>query len=138
MELFEKIVQRTTEKLYEDERLRSNMNDDESRIVLGWAERWLATQISAAEDEASARKIAQDEFTRVRQTVGAINALAAKPGVPRLSEAVAALETQAQATRMRSREEVFKLLTELTSTMWRIWQEPMAEGRTSEEQMTEE
>ena len=120
MEPFDQIIQRTTERLYQDERLRSHLTDDEAQVVLGWAESWLETQIAAASDDAHAAQIAQSEFARVRQTVGAMNALAAKEGALGLAEAVAALEPQIKTAQALPRETIFKLLTQLVGTMWRL------------------
>jgi hypothetical protein len=119
MELVEAIIQRTVEKLYEDEHLRSNLNDDEAKVVLGWAEDWLTAQIGAAEDENRARQIAQNEWARVRHAVSTMNALAAQPGALRLSEAVAAFEPQMQGTATWPRTTVLQLLTEFITTLWR-------------------
>ncbi len=118
MELIEAVIQRTVEKLYEDEQLRSNLNDEEAKVVLGWAEDWLTAQISAADDENRARQIAQNEWTRVRHAVSTINALAAQPGALRLSEAVAAFEPHMQVASILPRERVFKLLTQFIATLW--------------------
>lgn len=120
MNEFDQIIQRTTEKLYEDERLRSHLADDEAKIVLGWAEQWLTTQISSAHDSATATQIAQSEFGRVRQSVSAMNALATKPGALNLVDAVAAIQPTVQAQSALPRGTVFKLLTELLSTLWRM------------------
>jgi hypothetical protein len=89
---FEKTIQRTTEPLYEDEQLRSNLADDEARVVLDWAARWIEEQVGLAKDETSARQVAQRALARVRPVINAINALAAQPGEFRLSNAVAAIE----------------------------------------------
>lgn len=118
MELIQAVIQRTVEKLYEDEQLRSNLSDDEAKVVLGWAEDWLTAQISAADDENRARQIAQYEWTRVRHAVSTMNALAEQPGALRLSEAVAAFEPQMQVASILPRERVFKLLTQFIATMW--------------------
>lgn len=117
MPSFDKVIQRTTERLYEDERLRSNFTDAEAKIVLGWAERWIRTRVSSAKDDATATQIAQSELAHVRQPIGAMNALAAKPGTLNLAEAVAALQPP-QAQSVLPRETVFKLLTAWLTTLW--------------------
>jgi hypothetical protein len=119
MDLIQSVIERTIEKLYEDERLRSNLSDDEAKIVLSWAESWLTTQISAAESENRARQIAQNEWARVRQAVSIINSLAEQPGTLRLSQALAAFEPQMQGAATWPRTTVLQLLTEFITTLWR-------------------
>lgn len=126
MEPFEKTIRRVSERLYEDEKLRANLADDEAQVVLGWAEEWLTNKIGAATDENQAQQIAQDELTRVRQAVTTINALAAKPGALKLSEVVAAFEPQMQAMTATPRAQVFKMLTQVISVMWRAHDERVA------------
>ena len=114
----ETVVQRAVEKLYDDEHLRSNLSDDEAKVVLGWAEGWLTAQISVADDETRARQIAQNEWVRVRQAVSTMSALAEQPGALRLSQALAAFEPQMQVASILPRARVFKLLTEFIATLW--------------------
>jgi len=120
MALFENVIQRAAEKLYEDERLRSNLTDSEAKVVLDWATGWINERVSAARDEASAKQIAQGELGRVRQTVSAMNALAAKPGTLRLADAIATLDAALSAKQAYTREEVFALITALTSAAWKL------------------
>jgi hypothetical protein len=120
MAQFDKIAQSAAESLYEDERLRSNMTDGEAKVVLDWALGWISSQVNAGRDEASAKQIAQSELARVRQTVNAINALAKQPGPLRLSDAIAALDASLPSNRAFSREEIFSLLTVLTSATWQM------------------
>ena len=120
MPQFDKVVQNATEKLYEDERLRSNLTDREAKIVLDWAERWVTEQVSAARDETAARQIAQNELTRVRQAATALNALAAQDATPRLADALAAIDSGAQASAAMTREEVLALATTLASALWTL------------------
>lgn len=119
---FDPIIQRTTEKLYEDERLRSHLTDDEAKVVLGWAEQWITAQVSTVKDTTQATQIAQNEYARVRQSVGTMNTLAAKPGALNLGDAVKALQLrmqpQTQAQGAQPRETVFKILTELLTKTW--------------------
>lgn len=118
MEAFEKVIQKTTERLYEDERLRSNLSDDEAQVVLGWAEEWVAAKITRADDENGARQIAQSELNRVRQAVSTMNTLAENPGALRLSEMLAAFEPQMRVQSILPRVLVFKILTRFITTMW--------------------
>ena len=120
MPQFDGIIQNAVEKLYEDERLRSNLTDDEARVVLDWATGWIADQVRAARDENAASQVAQGELTRVRQAAAALNALAEKPGTLRLADAIAALEPIVQTRQAMPRERVLKLATELASAMWTL------------------
>ncbi|MDE3088411.1 MAG: hypothetical protein KGJ80_03350 [Chloroflexota bacterium] len=115
---FDKIVQNAVEKLYEDERLRSNLTDSEAKIVLDWATTWITDQVNAARDEASASQVAQNEFARVRQTAAALNALAAGNATPRLADVIAALEQSIQPQQTLTREQVLSLATTLASALW--------------------
>ena len=117
---FDPIIQTAVEKLYEDERLRSNLTDREAKIVLDWAERWVTERVNAARDETAARQIAQDELARVRQTATALNALAAQDAMPRLADALAAIDSGAQASVAMTREEVLSLATTLAGALWTL------------------
>jgi hypothetical protein len=121
MPSFDKIIQNAAEKLYEDERLRSNLTDSEAKIVLDWAAGWITAQVSAARDEASASQVAQNELARVRQTTTALNALAAKDATPRLADALAAIDAgSAQASATLTREQVLTLATAFANTLWTL------------------
>ena len=120
MAQFERTIRRAVEQLYEDERLRSNLTDSEAKIVLDWAAGWIESQVSNAPDDTRAIQIAQSELARVRQTTNAINALAKKPGTLRLSDAVATLDASLSAKQAYTREEVFALITALTSAAWKM------------------
>ena len=118
---FENIVQRVTENLYEDERLRSNMTDNEAKVVLDWATGWIGERVNAAIDEASAKQIAQNELARVKQTVTAFNVLTKKPGTLRLADAFAALGAAvAPASATMTREQVLSLTATLISALWKM------------------
>ena len=120
---FEKIIQRVAEPLYEDEQLRSNLTDDEAKIVLDWAARWIQEQVGPAKDETSAKQIAQRALARVRPVISAINALAAQSGEWRLADAVAALEPSLKIGQPVPRTQVFEWLTVLASALWRVQSE---------------
>ncbi|MEW5719474.1 MAG: hypothetical protein AB1817_12650 [Chloroflexota bacterium] len=117
---FEKILQSVSEQLYGDEKLRSNLTDDEASVVLNWASRWIEEQISAATGEANAKQIALRAFAQAREAVSAINALASRSGAVRIAEAVAALEPLLQIDQKTPRVHVFKLLTTLLGAAWSI------------------
>jgi hypothetical protein len=112
MPSFDKMIQNAAEKLYGDERLRSNLTDNEAKVVMDWAMGWITEQVNAARDGTSAEQIAQTEMARVRQTVNGWNALAAKDATPRLADAIAAIDAgSVQASAALTREEVLALAT---------------------------
>jgi hypothetical protein len=84
------ILQSVAEQLMEDERLRSNLDDDQAKIVLDWAIAWMGAQVNAAADAPAAAQIAGAELGRVRDVLKAINA-AAKAGHAAVPQIFAAL-----------------------------------------------
>ncbi len=124
---FDKIVQKAAENLLGDERLRSNLTDEEAKISLDWALERIRTQVSTARDEASARSVAQKQLARVRPVLLAINALGKKPGTPGLAGALAALEPSLVAGQPLSRAETIALLTTLADRLWQIRATPPTE-----------
>ncbi len=123
---FDKVVQNAAENLYGDERLRSNLTDDEAKLVLDWALGRITAQVEAARDEATAKLVAQKELTRVRPTLTAINTLARKSGPLRLADAVAALEMSLAAGKPLTREETLTLLTALSDKLWQLRASPQS------------
>jgi hypothetical protein len=118
---FDKILQRISEQLYGDEKLRSNLTDAEATLVFDWAMHWIEEQAGSTKDEASAKQIAQRALAQTRPVISAINALAARSGEIPLTDAVAALES---ALKIKvPRPHVFKLLTLLASATWRMQSE---------------
>ena len=120
MQKYEQPIQRAAESLYGDERLRSNLTDSEAKIILDWAVSWVAGQVSAASDETSAKQIAQTELARVRQISSALNGLAAKNAIPRLEDAIAAINTSTPTSAPLTREQVLSLATLFATAMWKI------------------
>ena len=70
------ILQGVAEQLMEDERLRSNLDDVQAKIVLDWAIAWMGAQVNAAADAPAAAQIAGAELARVRDALRAVNASA--------------------------------------------------------------
>ncbi len=110
------------EALYEDERLRSNLADGEANIVLKWATDWITEHVNAASDDATAQKIAQSEVARVRAALSTFNALGKQTADLRLAPAVSTLEPVLRGNRPLTREEIFSLLTALTTAAWQLRQ----------------
>jgi len=123
-----KIVRRATDQLYKDERARSNLTDDEARVVLDWAARWIEEQALAAPDEASAESAAQQALARVRPVIRALNTLAAQPDELRFADALNALEPSLQVSRSMRRAPLFQVLTALTSAVWKIQSDPVQQN----------
>ncbi len=121
---FDQVIQSTAENLFGDERLRSNLADDEAKIVLDWALGRITARVKTARDEATARLIAQNELARVRPVLAAINSLAKKPGTPRLADAVAAVEPSVAVGQPLSRAEIMTLLTLIADKVWQARANP--------------
>jgi hypothetical protein len=117
---FDKVMASISECLYGDERLRSNLTDSESKIILMWAENWIRERTNMARDETMAKQIAQNELTRACQVLQTINALAKNPGAPRLTDAVGALDAALKGGKPLTREETFGALTALTGAVWKM------------------
>ncbi len=116
----ERIAENAVESLYGDERLRSNLTDAEANIVLKWATDWLAEHVSAASDDATAEKVAKTETARVRSAVSALNALGKQTADLKFAPAVSTLEPILRGSKPFTREEIFSLLTALTSAAWNL------------------
>ncbi len=115
---YDKIVEGVAENLTGDERLRSNLTDDEAKIVLDWALGRIRSRVEDAHDETNARQLVQNELARVRPVLQAINSFAKKPGTPRLADAVTAVESSLSAGKPLTRAETFGLLTGIVDTIW--------------------
>ncbi len=121
MAQFDQLLKPAVEKLYEDERLRSNLTDSEAKVILDWAANWLTKQASAAQDEASAKKVIESELARVRTSALALNTLAKKPGALTLAEAIAAVEPPGPASQLAlPRDQLFALVTQWLSARWKL------------------
>jgi hypothetical protein len=88
---FEKVVRGAVEKLMGDERLRSNLSDDEANILLDWLVKRIEASVSKAFDESAARQIAQAEVTRLRASASKINDLLVGGKLPALPEGIKAM-----------------------------------------------
>lgn len=115
----EHVAQPAAENLYEDERLRSNLSDSEASIVLNWAVQWIQGRLKEIVNDKTAAVVLQNETKRVRQAIASFNELAQKPGMIKLADAVNVLEPPLQAQSL-DRDQVFRLLTEMTSITWKL------------------
>ncbi len=120
MTLSYRVAESASEALYEDERLRSNLTDSEANVVLTWATDWLTEQVNAASDATKAQQIAQREAARVRAALSAFNALGKQGTSLNLAEALAAVAPVLESDPPFTREEIFTLLTALTSAAWQL------------------
>ena len=121
MAQFDQLLKSAMEKLYEDEQLRSNLTDSEAKVILDWAAHWVTQQVSAAQDEASAKKVIAREFARVRASAYALNTLAKKPGALTLAEAIAAVEPPGPSSAAAlPRDQLFALVTQWLSARWKL------------------
>ena len=114
------IAQCALDELYNDERLRSHLADDETPIVFDWAKYWIEEKVLAAQDAPSAELIAQSELIRIRPVISTLNAMAKQSGNLGLAQAVTELEPLLNSDPGMPRLQLFKLLTTLTSATWKI------------------
>ena len=110
-----RIAERAAERLYEDETLRSNLTDSEAETVLNWASEWLSAQVSAAQDEATAQRIAQAKGQLVRAVVSALNSLA-KKGPFTDKQGMAVLEPVLKQDPSLPRRDLLALVGKLTQS----------------------
>lgn len=118
---YDKLVQSAAEKLIEDERLRSNLTDEEANLLVDWAIRWLEDRLARVRDEATARQIAQAEVTRLRPAMSKINDSLAGGKMPALSAALQTLglTRSRAATNPLDRKGLIQSLTAHLAEAWR-------------------
>jgi len=123
MSAYDKIVKSTAERLMEDERLRSNLADDEAKLLIDWALAWLEGRAVKANNEAAARQMVQTEMTRLRPAMHKINDLLVEGKTPALSHAVQALGLPANktATNPLDRKGLIRALTAQLAESWKKW-----------------
>lgn len=115
MAQFDRLVQGASERLYGDERLRSNLTDKEANTVLGWAAEWIGKQVAALSDEDAAKHVAESELDRVRRAVAALNDLAGGGAAVRMDEAMRAVAASAKAESALTPEQVLQLASKLAT-----------------------
>lgn len=122
----DKSVESASESLFGDERLRSNLTDDEANLVLNWATGWLDRRATLSPPPpgaavvakaAGGKRVGQADIDRVRQAVSAINGVARKSGTPRLADAVAEIVPPLAGSQPLTRQEVLSLLTVLAQSL---------------------
>jgi len=121
MGVHDKIIQGAAERLMEDERLRTNLADDEAKQLMDWALAWLEARVFKASNEAMARQIAQTEMTRLRPAMSKINDLLGEGKMPALTNAVRALglPSTKTATTPLDRRGLIRALTTQLAESWR-------------------
>jgi transposase-like protein len=118
MGTFESIVQRAAEQLMENERLRSNLTDDEANTLLDWAIEWLESQVDKSPDEATARQAAQAEVARLRPAMQEINRQLAAGKTPSVGLPAAMSLAQALPCASRDRQSLIKSLIAQKVEAW--------------------
>ena len=125
----DKSVESAAGSLFGDERLRSNLTDDEANLVLNWATAWLDRRATpppplsgaaVAGKALGGKRVSQQDIDRVRQAVGVINGVARKSGTPRLADAVAEIVPPLAGSQPLTRQEVLSLLTVLAQSLLEI------------------
>jgi hypothetical protein len=123
MSTYEKLVQSAAEKLMEDERLRTNLADDEAQLLVNWAIAWLQDHIARARDESAARQVAQAETTRLRSAMQRINDVLAEGKTPALIVALKELGLPSPAKTTRTALDRKGMIRALTSRLAESWSE---------------
>jgi len=97
--MYDNVLQSVVEPLMEDERLRSNLQDEEAQITMEWAIHYLGAQINTARDAADAQQIGHRELARVRDVMLAINQRAQEnpAAVPKILATMRAALVQRQS-----------------------------------------
>ncbi|MBI3914419.1 MAG: hypothetical protein HY327_09605 [Chloroflexi bacterium] len=97
--MYDNVLQNVVEQLLEDERLRSNLQDEEAQTTTEWAIHYLGAQINAARDESDAQQIGSRELARVRDVMRAINqrAQASPAALPKIFAAMREMLAQRQS-----------------------------------------
>lgn len=90
--IFDDVIANAAEKLSGDERLRSNLTDDEFAPMLDWAIKWLGVKTAKAKDKAAAQKIAAKELKRIESAMKGVNDLLKEGNTPTLEAAAKALK----------------------------------------------
>lgn len=124
MGAFEKVVQSTAEKLLEDERLRTNLDDEEADLLVNWAIEWLEGRISSAHDESAARQIAQKEFKRLRPAMQKINDALAESALPVSSDAAVSFGQPALGAAPGTPPDRKALVRGLIAQLAHAWEKP--------------
>ena len=121
MGAYDKLVQSAAERLMEDERLRSNLADDEAKLLIDWALARLAGRMAKASNEAVARQMVQTEMARLRPAMYKINDLLVEGQTPPLSRAIQALGLPANktATNPLDRKGLIRAVTSQLNEAWR-------------------
>ena len=121
MGAYNKAVQSVAEKLMEDERLRTNLADDEAKLLIDWALAWVEGRVFKAPNEATARQLAQAELARLRPAMSKINDILGGGKMPALTNAVRALglPSTKTATNPLDRQGLIRALTTQLAKSWR-------------------
>jgi hypothetical protein len=120
MPSFESQIESSLEQLQMDERLRSNLIDDEAKLLLEWATTRLMDSAGSNEDEAIGLETVRAETRRVKSALRIINDLFADDHNPTPTEALTALSLPLDQTvpPLPDRAALIKWLLAQLSTAW--------------------
>lgn len=116
MTSFNSVLESAAEKLSGDERLRSNLTDDEFNPILDWAIARLEKKTAKAKDKTAAQKIVQTELKSIEMRMKAINDLLKGGNTPTLESAAKPLKIRLPKKKIGIRnrdmfiQEVLKLI----------------------------
>jgi len=104
--VFEDVIESAAEKLSSNERLRSNLTDDEFNPILDWAIAWLEKKTAKAKDNAAAQKIVQTESKRIETMMKTINDALKEGNTPTLESAASPLKIKLPKKKIGIRDRV--------------------------------
>lgn len=110
---FDRVIGSMAERLYGDERLRSNLDDTEAQVILDWALARLTQIANASRDEGSARIAVQADLPRVRAVVMGLNDVARKRGALYSRQVTISLQPLVEPNRFITRPDLERLLATL-------------------------
>jgi len=102
--VYDDVLASAAEKLSSDERLRSNLTDDEFNPILDWAIVGLGKKTAKAKDKAAAQKIAAKELKRIESVMKAINDLLTGGNTPTLESAAKALKLKLPKRKIEAKD----------------------------------
>ncbi len=117
---YEDVLESAAEKLSGDERLRSNLTDDEFAPMLDWAIKWLGVKTVKAKDKAAAQKIAAKELKRIESAMKGTNDLLKEGNTPTLESAAKALKLKPPKRKIevKDRASLIKEVLKLIEVEW--------------------
>jgi|GEM_PF-1554241 hypothetical protein len=117
---FNDVVESAAGKLSSDERLRSNLTDDEFTPILDWALARLDEKTAAAGDATTAKQIAHNEMKRIESVMTTLNESLSSSATPTLAAAATLLKLKLpkQKIEIRDRVSLIKEVLQLIEGEW--------------------